>query len=454
MAKLRTVYVCSSCGAEYPKWIGQCSGCSEWNSLVEDVVGAEAPVVAKSVAVNRLLNPSTEPLPITAVGTQSAPARSTGIGEFDRVLDGGLVPGSVTLLSGEPGIGKSTLLLQLVGAWPETSLYVSAEESAQQVRLRAERLGIQRDQVLLMSALSLTDIVAAIDKMAPSLVVVDSIQTIADHSIDSAPGSVVQVRECAFRLVQEAKARNIAVLIVGHVTKEGSIAGPRLLEHVVDTVISFEGDRLHPLRTVRAVKHRFGSTNELGLFEMTEHGLLGVPDASHMLLADRQAGVAGSVVVPSIDGQRPLLVEIQALTSKIATGLTPRRSAQGLDSSRLAMLLAVLERRANVSCANLEVYVSVVGGIRLSDPGSDLGVCLAIASAVADRPVKQDLAAIGEVGLGGEVRHVPHLERRIAEAERLGFRTIIVPTNSKIPASTKASVMRATTLSEALTHAM
>ena len=454
MAKLRTVYVCSSCGAEHPKWSGQCSGCSEWNSLVEDVVGAEAPVVAKSVAVNRLLNPSTEPLPITAVGTESAPAQSTGIGEFDRVLDGGLVPGSVTLLSGEPGIGKSTLLLQLVGAWPETSLYVSAEESAQQVRLRAERLGIQRDQVLLMSALSLTDIVAAIDKTAPSLVVVDSIQTIADHSIDSAPGSVVQVRECAFRLVQEAKARNIAVLIVGHVTKEGSIAGPRLLEHVVDTVISFEGDRLHPLRTVRAVKHRFGSTNELGLFEMTEHGLLGVPDASHMLLADRQAGVAGSVVVPSIDGQRPLLVEIQALTSKIATGLTPRRSAQGLDSSRLAMLLAVLERRANVSCANLEVYVSVVGGIRLSDPGSDLGVCLAIASAVADRPVKQDLAAIGEVGLGGEVRHVPHLERRIAEAERLGFRTIIVPTNSKIPASIKASVVRATTLSEALTHAM
>ncbi|NBR77073.1 MAG: DNA repair protein RadA, partial [Actinobacteria bacterium] len=218
--------------------------CGAWNTLVEDVVGADTPVVAKSVAVNRLVNPSTEPLPITAVGTQSAPARSTGIGEFDRVLDGGLVPGSVTLLSGEPGIGKSTLLLQLVGAWPETSLYVSAEESAQQVRLRAERLGIQRDQVLLMSALSLTDIVAAIDKTSPSLVVVDSIQTIADPTIDSAPGSVVQVRECAFRLVQEAKARSIAVLIVGHVTKEGTIAGPRLLEHVVDTVISFEGDRL------------------------------------------------------------------------------------------------------------------------------------------------------------------------------------------------------------------
>ena len=454
MAKLRTVYVCSSCGAEHPKWSGQCNACGAWNTLVEDVVGADTPVVAKSVAVNRLVNPSTEPLPITAVGTQSAPARSTGIGEFDRVLDGGLVPGSVTLLSGEPGIGKSTLLLQLVGAWPETSLYVSAEESAQQVRLRAERLDIQRDQVLLMSALSLTDIVAAIDKTSPSLVVVDSIQTIADPTIDSAPGSVVQVRECAFRLVQEAKARSIAVLIVGHVTKEGTIAGPRLLEHVVDTVISFEGDRLHPLRTVRAVKHRFGSTNELGLFEMTEQGLLGVPDASHMLLADRQAGVAGSIVVPSIDGQRPLLVEMQALTSKIATGLTPRRSAQGLDSSRLAMLLAVLERRANVSCANLEVYVSVVGGIRLSDPGSDLGVCLAIASAVADTPVHRDLAAIGEVGLGGEVRHVPHLERRIAEAERLGFRTIIVPANSKIPTGTKASVVRATTLSEALTHAM
>jgi len=454
VARLRTVYVCTACEAEHPKWNGQCTSCGAWNSLIEDVVGSDTSVVAKSVAVNRLLNPSTAALPITAVETPSAPARPTGIGEFDRVLDGGLVPGSVTLLSGEPGIGKSTLLLQLVGAWTGTSLYVSAEESTQQVRLRAERLGVRRDDVLLMSALSLSDIVAAIDKNVPSLVVVDSIQTIADDALDSAPGSVVQVRECAFRLVQEAKARSIAVLIVGHVTKEGSIAGPRLLEHVVDTVISFEGDRLHPLRTVRAVKHRFGSTNELGLFEMTESGLTGVPDASHMLLADRQTDVAGSVVVPGIDGQRPLLVEIQALTSRIATGLTPRRSAQGLDASRLAMLLAVLERRANVSCANLEVYVSVVGGIRLNDPGSDLGVCLAIASAVADRPVRNTMAAIGEVGLGGEVRHVPHLERRIIEAERLGFHTIIVPANSKIPAGASAQIVRVATLNAALTTAM
>ncbi|MFM8907286.1 MAG: DNA repair protein RadA, partial [Actinomycetota bacterium] len=251
----------------------------------------------------------------------------------------------------------------------------------------------------LVSAMSLGDIVGAIDKVKPTLVVVDSVQTIADETIESAPGSVTQVRECSFRLVQEAKARNIAILIVGHVTKDGNIAGPRLLEHVVDTVVSFEGDRLHALRMVRAIKHRFGTTNELGLFEMTESGLVGVPDASNMLLADRQVGVAGSIVVPTIDGQRPMLVEVQALTTKVGTGFTPRRSAQGIESSRLAMLLAVLERRTGTAFASLEVYVSVVGGVRLNDPGSDLGFCLALASAAHDRPVTPQLAAIGEVGL-------------------------------------------------------
>ena len=308
MARLRTVYICSDCGAQHPKWNGQCATCGAWNTLVEDVVGSDTPLVSKTVAVNRSLNATSEPLPIMNVAHSAAAATPTGIGELDRVLDGGLVPGSVTLVSGEPGIGKSTLLLQMVGAWSQNSLYVSAEESAQQVRLRAERIGIAGDHTYLVSAMSLGDIVAAIDKVKPSLVVVDSVQTIADESVESAPGSVTQVRECAFRLVQEAKARNVAVVLVGHVTKDGNIAGPRLLEHVVDTVVSFEGDRLHPLRMVRAIKHRFGTTNELGLFEMTDRGLVGVPDASNMLLADRQQGVAGSVVVPTIDGQRPLLV--------------------------------------------------------------------------------------------------------------------------------------------------
>jgi DNA repair protein RadA/Sms len=388
------------------------------------------------------------------VAHTAASAMPTGISEFDRVLDGGLVPGSVTLVSGEPGIGKSTLLLQLVGAWSHTSLYVSAEESAQQVRLRAERIGVTGDDTYLVSAMSLGDIIAAIDKVKPSLVVVDSVQTIADESVESAPGSVTQVRECAFRLVQEAKARNVAVILVGHVTKDGNIAGPRLLEHVVDTVVSFEGDRLHPLRMVRAIKHRFGTTNELGLFEMTDRGLVGVPDASNLLLADRQHGVAGSVVVPTIDGQRPLLVEVQALTTKVATGVTPRRSSQGVESSRLAMLLAVLERRAKIPFASLEVYASVVGGVRLNDPGSDLAICLALASAALDTPVHSDMVALGEVGLGGELRHVTHLERRVIEAERMGFRHVLIPSNSKAPELRRATLVRAATISDALQLAL
>ncbi len=454
MARLRTVYICSDCGAQHPKWNGQCATCGAWNTFVEDVVGSDTPLVSKTVAVNRSLNATSEPLPIMNVAHSAAAATPTGIGELDRVLDGGLVPGSVTLVSGEPGIGKSTLLLQMVGAWSQNSLYVSAEESAQQVRLRAERIGIAGDHTYLVSAMSLGDIVAAIDKVKPSLVVVDSVQTIADESVESAPGSVTQVRECAFRLVQEAKARNVAVVLVGHVTKDGNIAGPRLLEHVVDTVVSFEGDRLHPLRMVRAIKHRFGTTNELGLFEMTDRGLVGVPDASNMLLADRQQGVAGSVVVPTIDGQRPLLVEVQALTTKVATGITPRRSAQGVESSRLAMLLAVLERRAKIPFASLEVYASVVGGVRLNDPGSDLALCLALASAAMDKPVHSDMVALGEVGLGGEIRHVTHLERRVIEAERMGFRRVLIPSSSKAPELRRATLVRASTLSDALSLAL
>ena len=454
MARLRTVYICSDCGAQHPKWNGQCATCGAWNTLVEDVVGSDTPLVSKTVAVNRSLNATSEPLPIMNVAHSAAAATPTGIGELDRVLDGGLVPGSVTLVSGEPGIGKSTLLLQMVGAWSQNSLYVSAEESAQQVRLRAERIGIAGDHTYLVSAMSLGDIVAAIDKVKPSLVVVDSVQTIADESVESAPGSVTQVRECAFRLVQEAKARNVAVVLVGHVTKDGNIAGPRLLEHVVDTVVSFEGDRLHPLRMVRAIKHRFGTTNELGLFEMTDRGLVGVPDASNMLLADRQQGVAGSVVVPTIDGQRPLLVEVQALTTKVATGITPRRSAQGVESSRLAMLLAVLERRAKIPFASLEVYASVVGGVRLNDPGSDLALCLALASAAMDKPVHSDMVALGEVGLGGEIRHVTHLERRVIEAERMGFSRVLIPSSSKAPELRRATLVRASTLSDALSLAL
>ena len=450
MARLRTVYVCTDCGHEHPKWTGQCAGCGAWNSLVEDVVGDAPAAPAKRAAARS----ASAPVPLTTANASTTQATPTGIGELDRVLGGGLVPGSVTLLGGEPGIGKSTLLSQVVGRWPGRSLYVSAEESTDQVRLRAGRLGVNSDNALLVSLSVVDDIVAAIDAATPSLVVIDSIQTIADTSVGSAPGSVVQVRECAHRLVQEAKARGIAVVLVGHVTKEGSIAGPRLLEHVVDTVLSFEGDRVHALRTVRAMKHRFGSTNELGLFEMTADGLRDVPDASTLFLADRQRGVAGSVVVPVLDGHRPLLVELQALTTKMTSGVPPRRSSQGFESSRLAMLLAVLDRRAGCSLSAHEVFVSVVGGIRVSDPGADLGMCVALASSLRDVAVDPTITCIGEVGLAGEVRHVAQIERRLSEAARLGFTSAIIPASASVRAPQGVKLVKVASIGEAITRAM
>lgn len=448
MARLRTVYVCGDCGASYPKWAGKCDACGAWNSLVEDV---EGPSETATLAAGMALVPPGTAAPITSLTATGSAPLPTHIGELDRVLDGGLVPGSVTLLGGEPGIGKSTLLLQLLHAWPTRSLYVSAEESAHQVRLRAERLGALTDELWLLSEASLTNIVAALDSVKPQLLVVDSIQAIADPSLGSTPGSVVQVRGCAYRLVQEAKSRNIPVILVGHVTKEGGLAGPRVLEHVVDTVLSFEGDRHHALRLLRAVKHRFGSTSELGLFEMTELGLAGVPDASKMFLADRKPGTPGSVVVPTLEGQRPLLVEVQALTNPTTSNVPARRSAQGFDPGRLAMLLAVLERRTRISLAQHEVYASVVGGVRLGEPGGDLGLALALVSAATNTPAPADLVVCGEIGLGGEVRSVAQTSRRVAEAARLGFSKAIVPaTNADTIKHKGITVLGAATLSEAL----
>lgn len=385
----------------------------------------------------------------------------TNIPELDRVLGGGVVPGSVTLLGGEPGIGKSTLLLQLLALWPGRTLYVSAEESAQQVRLRAERLQAVRPDLWLLPETSLPHIVAAIDQVQPELVVVDSIQSIADPELPSAPGSVVQVRGCAHRLVAEAKRRDLPIILVGHVTKEGGLAGPRVLEHVVDTVLNFEGDRHHSLRLLRSAKHRFGPTTELGVFEMVGEGLVGVPDASRLFLADRRTGAAGSAVVPTLDGQRPLLVEVQALTNRLSSGVPPRRSAQGLDGGRLALLLAVLERRARIALSNHEVFASVVGGVRLTEPGADLAVCLALVSALLDQPIPPQLVVFGEVGLAGEVRQVAHADRRLAEAERMGFRTAIVPANSPTAGSngqvsgsgSGIRLTRVSTLNEALVAA-
>ncbi len=343
-------------------------------------------------------------VPIDQVDAQFTRPHPTGIGELDRVLGGGLVPGSVTLLGGEPGIGKSTLLLQLLAQWPTRTLYVSAEESAKQVRLRAERLDALRPELWLLPETSLPHILTAIDEVQPQLVVVDSIQSIADPDAPSAPGSVVQVRGCTHRLVVEAKRRGLPIVLVGHVTKEGGLAGPRVLEHVVDTVLAFEGDRHHALRLLRAVKHRFGATSELGVFEMAGHGLVGVPDASRLFLTDRRAGVAGSAVTPTLEGQRPLLVEVQALTNKVNLGVPPRRNTQGLDAGRLALLLAVLEQRSGLPMGAHEVFASAVGGVRLTEPGADLAVCLALVSALADLPLPPDMVVIGEVGLAGEVR--------------------------------------------------
>ena len=450
MAKLRLVYRCTECTGSFPKWAGKCVSCGAWTSLVEDVEGPE-PQLA-SLAVGMSLVAPGEPKPITEIDSAIGQPQPTTIPELDRVLGGGLVPGSVTLLGGEPGIGKSTLLMQLLAAWPKKTLYVTAEESTQQVRLRAERLGALNDNVWLLAEMSLPNIFNAIQQVSPDLVVIDSIQTIADPELSSPPGSVVQVRGCAHRLVQEAKHRNLPVIMVGHVTKEGGLAGPRVLEHVVDTVLSFEGERHHALRLLRAAKHRFGPTSELGLFEMTETGMVGVPDASQLFLADRRTGVPGSVVVPTLEGQRPLLVELQALTNPVSGGAPPRRSAQGVDSGRLALLLAVLERRARVSLAGHEVYASVVGGVKLSEPGADLGMCLALVSAIANKPLPADLVVIGEVGLAGEVRQVAQVGRRLAEAARLGFTRAIVPAS----ASAKVQGIRvdtAATINEALSLA-
>ena len=426
MARTKTVFRCTECGATEPKWAGRCSGCEAWGTLLEEVDGGLRPDLVAA------LPPATPPQPISEVDPSAFAARPTGIGELDRVLGGGLVPGSVTLLGGEPGIGKSTILLQAaaeVAATGARVLYLSGEESAQQIRLRAERLGALHPLLYLATEVALPQVLGAVDEIEPDLVVVDSVQTLLDPELSSAPGSVAQVRECSHRLVGEAKRRSCAIVLVGHVTKEGSLAGPRVLEHVVDTVLSFEGDRHHALRLLRAVKHRFGSTQELGLFEMTEHGLEGVPDPSGLFLADRRKGIAGSVVVPTIEGNRPLLVELQVLTSASAIP-SPRRSAQGIDSGRLALLLAVLQQRVGIGTAAVDVYALAVGGVKITEPGADLALGLAVASSLTGRAVPPDVVACGEIGLGGELRQVAHTPRRLAEAARLGFKRAVVPTSA------------------------
>ncbi len=445
MSRTKIVHVCSECGATHAKWAGRCAGCGDWNTLVEDVATDGGDVAVP---------PSARPGPtrIGDVGSEHGDPVPTSIAELDRVLGGGLVAGSVTLVGGEPGIGKSTLLLQLLARWRGPTLYVTAEESAQQVKRRAERLGAQRDDLWLHAETSLPHVLDAIEQIRPEVVVIDSIQTVTDPALGSLPGSVGQVRGCAQRLVNEAKERGTSIVLVGHVTKEGGLAGPRVLEHVVDTVLQFEGDRHHALRLLRASKHRFGPTNELGLFEMDADGLHGVPDPSSLFLADRRTGVPGSAVVPTMEGQRPIVVEVQALASPGVPGAPARRSALGFDGARLSMLTAVLGRRSRVTVAEQDLYASTAGGVKLTEPGLDLGVCLAVVSAIRDQPLPAGLAVFGEVGLGGEIRQVAHSNRRLTEAARLGFGRVIVPTNAP-DGDASIDVVRASTLNEAIAAA-
>jgi DNA repair protein RadA/Sms len=443
MAKTRTVYRCTDCGSAAPKWAGRCDGCGEWNTLVEELDVREA--------TSAPLSPPSTPQPMDAVTHEDAAARSTGLSEVDRVLGGGLVPGSVTLVGGEPGIGKSTLLLQLLGAAAKTGLrglYVSGEESAAQVRGRADRLSAVHSDVWLVAETVLPHIVGHLEEIKPDLVVIDSVQTLHDPILASAPGSVAQVREGAHTLVQHAKRVGTAVLLVGHVTKEGTLAGPRVLEHVVDTVLEFDGDRHHGLRVLRASKHRFGPTNEVGLLQMDASGLTPVDDPSGLFLSDRVTGVSGSAIVPTVDGNRPLLIEVQALVAQ--SQLTnPRRSAQGIDQGRLAMLLAVIERRCRIAVMANDVYALAVGGARVTDPGADAAVALAIVSSLTGQPLPDDLVVIGEVGLGGELRHVGHLERRLTESARMGFKRAMVPKAATVDVP-ELEILRAPTLAAAM----
>jgi DNA repair protein RadA/Sms len=416
--------------------------CEEWNTLVEELVGTRSCDVGSAVL---------KPVPITEVRSGAAEPTATEVGEFDRVLGGGLVAGSVTLLGGEPGIGKSTLLIDVASRWAaagRTVLYISAEESVQQVQRRAERIGALQPTLFLSAETALADILAVIESLEPSLVIVDSIQTIYDPEMGSAPGSVGQVRECAHRLVRVAKQRSMATILVGHVTKDGALAGPRVLEHVVDTVLAFDGDRHHSLRMLRASKHRFGSTNELGLFEMADCGLVGVPEAGGLFLGDRPADAPGSVIVPTLDGARPLLVEVQALVAPTVM-IPPRRSVQGVDSARVAMILAVLDKRVGIALSTCEVYASVAGGVRVVDPGADLALALAIASSYFGVSIPADVVVCAEVGLAGELRQVGGLDRRLAEAAQLGFTRAVVPCSA--PAAPSGMVVsRVSTLVEAI----
>ncbi len=422
MAKAKSVFVCQSCGYESPKWMGRCPSCDEWNTMIEELINKATGRKASGSGENN------KPVPMDRIDLSMEARGSTGIAELDRVLGGGIVKGSLVLVGGDPGIGKSTLLLQLAGSIPRShkTLYVSGEESVKQIKIRGERLDINNQNIFVLGETDLDIILEQVKRLVPDMIIIDSIQTVYTPEISSAPGSVSQVREATARLLRMAKTFSIPTFIIGHVTKQGAIAGPRVLEHMVDTVLYFEGERYHSYRVVRSVKNRYGSTNEIGVFEMKDKGLVEVPNPSEFMLEGRPAGVPGTVVVCSMEGTRPMLIELQALVSTSNLGM-PRRMATGIDYNRLSMLMAVMEKRLGMQVQGQDAFLNVVGGLKTDEPAVDLGIVVAVASSFKNLPVDKAAVVIGEVGLTGEVRAVNSIDRRVSEARKLGFDNCIIP---------------------------
>ena len=426
MAKAKTVFVCSECGNESPKWLGKCPACNSWNTFYEQKIEKYTDTNKIEKRINNT------PKPLNSFVGQETNRTSTGYGELDRVLGGGLVKGSLILLGGEPGIGKSTLILQLCEKVQGDGkvLYVSGEESAEQIKLRADRLNVKNDDLMFLGETDIDIVKEAISEMQPKLVIIDSIQTMYSEEITAAAGSVSQVREITSQIMRICKAQQITTIIIGHVTKEGNIAGPRVLEHMVDTVLYLEGERFNTYRILRAVKNRFGSTNEIGMFEMRQEGMCEVTNPSDVLITEREDNPSGSSIIASIEGTRPILVEVKALKSQSVFGI-PKRTANGFDYNRLSVLIAVIEKRANLMIGNHDVYLNIAGGMKLTEPAADLGIIVTVASAYKNIAIPKDVVIIGEVGLTGEVRRVNLIEKRLKEAEKLGFKKCIIPENNK-----------------------
>lgn len=452
MSKVKTVFYCTSCGNETAKWQGRCTACGQWNTIVEHI---EKPISAR--AKSAPIGSSRKPSSLSAVDTTADTRFSTGIGELDRVLGGGTVLGSLVLVGGAPGIGKSTLLLQICNALCDgrNVLYVSGEESEKQLKLRAERIGVMPQNLSVLSETRLSDILDAVESLQPDVLIVDSIQTLYNESSESTPGSVSQVKDCTMALLQLSKTQGITVFVVGHINKDGAIAGPKVLEHMVDCVLYFEGDPNSSYRLLRAVKNRFGSTNEIGVFEMGDRGLIEVPNPSQMLLEGRPESASGTCVACVMEGTRPVLAEVQALVAKTAYNV-PKRTADGFDFNRAALLFAVAEKRAGLKLSIFDAYINVIGGLRLDEPGADLPVLLSVASSYRDKPIPDDTVAIGEIGLTGEVRSVSHMNQRLAEVARLGFKTCIIPKMNaeKLEIPTNLTVYQVKNIREAIEIAM